>query len=149
MQRKEFEKRTGRKYVELLHDLKAMHEPIDPFFFSEAWTWLQRRDSDIAEKVMLKLLDQPYTALPIHDSFIVRRDAEGRVREAMKEAFEEVVGVAASVDREATVYDGHSERGIVDLFELVEPFRADLFERSGYYGRFAEWQRTWGPRGYE
>jgi len=33
VQRQEFEKRTGRQYDELLRDLKAMHKPIDRFFF--------------------------------------------------------------------------------------------------------------------
>jgi hypothetical protein len=144
-QRAEFERQTGRKYEELLHDLKAIHEPIDHFFFSQAWARLQRKDSDIAEKVMLKLIDHGYTALPIHDSFIVNRSAEGLLREAMNEAFEEVVGVAAKVDREATVYDGRPKQGVIDLFELVEPAREDAIARSGYYLREVEWQKVWGP----
>jgi hypothetical protein len=144
-QREEFEKRTGRKYGELLRDLKAAHKPIDQFFFSQAWTWLQRRDSDIAEKVMLKLIGQGYTALPIHDSFIVIADAEGRLREAMNEAFEEVVGVAAKVDLEATVYDGAKGQGLVDLTGLFEAAREDAIIRSKYHRREVEWQKVWGP----
>jgi hypothetical protein len=110
---------------------------------------LQRRDADIAEKVMLKLLDQAYTALPIHDSFIVRRDAEESLRAAMNEAFEEVVGVAAEVDREATVYDRNPEQRVVCASTLFEASKKDLLERSGSYRRFAEWQAVWGLYGYE
>jgi hypothetical protein len=126
-----------------------MHKPIDKFFFSEAWKWLQRIDSEIAEKVMLKLLDHSCTALPIHDSFIVRSSAEGRLREAMNEAFEEVVGVAAKVDRDATVYDGFSERDVADLYDYIHTAREDLYKRSGYYRRLIEWQSVWGLNGYE
>ena len=152
-QRQEFKRRTGRKYEELLHDLKNMHKPIDEFFFSRSWKWLQRVDSDIAEKVMLKLLNHQFTALPIHDSFIVRRDAEGRLletmNEALNEAFEEVVGVATKVKRDEAVYDQNPKQHVVNAQDLYEPARRDLYERSGYYRRIAEWQSEWGLWGYE
>ncbi len=48
-------------------------------------------DSQIAERVMLKLLDQGIVCLPIHDSFIVAQDYEEQLRIAMHEAFHEVV----------------------------------------------------------
>lgn len=48
-------------------------------------------DSQIAERVMLKLLDQGIVCLPIHDSFIVAQDYETQLRAAMYEAFHEVV----------------------------------------------------------
>jgi hypothetical protein len=143
MRREEFEKRTGRKYDELLHDLKAMHEPIDRFFFSEAWAWLQRIDSDIAERVMLKLIDQQHTALPIHDSFIVRRRAEDVLLHTMNEAFVEVVGAIAKIDRNDTVFDGegcrlmHYERRYFEAREL-------LIDRDGYHRRDFDWKVEWG-----
>lgn len=49
-------------------------------------------DSQIAERVMLKLLDQGIVALPIHDSLIVIADYEANLRAAMLEAFAAVVG---------------------------------------------------------
>ena len=63
----------------------------------------------------------------------------------MNEAFEEVVGVSAEVDREMTVYDGKSGEGLVDLYDLMEPAREDAIARSGYYRREIEWQSVWGP----
>ncbi|MBT6362271.1 MAG: hypothetical protein HOJ67_08725, partial [Rhodospirillaceae bacterium] len=103
LRRTEFRKQTGRDYSELLRDLKEMHKPIDKFFFSQAWAWIQRRDSDIAERVMLKLLDEQITALPIHDSFIVRRGAEKILKEVMNETFEEILGVKAKLHRDDSV----------------------------------------------
>ena len=148
LRREELQKRTGREYTELLHDLKQMHTPIDQFFFSQSWKWLQRIDSDIAEKVMLKLLDQKYTALPIHDSFIVRRSAEGTLLEAMDEAFNEIIGVKGKVDRNATVYDGVGAR-LVHQNELIDRLRKSLIERKGYHQRDGEWKSVWGLEGYE
>jgi hypothetical protein len=157
LQRDEFQKRTGREYKELLHDLKNMHEPIDAFFFSQSWTWLQRIDSDIAEKVMLKLLEPgqiPCAALPIHDSFIVRRDAEGRLRRIMSEVFEEVVGVPGNVDRNEALFppprvDGgqyeENNQLLAKAADLFDDALEDPNERSGYYRREAEWVAVEGP----
>ncbi len=49
-------------------------------------------DSKIAESVMLKLLSQGIICLPVHDSFIVIAEYEPQLRQAMVEAFGEVVG---------------------------------------------------------
>ncbi len=150
LRRQGFERCTGRPYRELLSDLKNMHKPIDKFFFSRSWTWLQRTDSDITELVLLSMLDQNYTVLPIHDSFIVRRDGEGHVEETMKRAFERVVGVPCEVDKGKTLYDPAPEEPkppIVRAADFVTPALDDIKRRSGYYRREHEWQQVWGPIG--
>ena len=43
--------------------------------------------------------------LPIHDSFIVRIGEEAALKVVMEEAFAEIVGTAAKVDRDDTVFD--------------------------------------------
>lgn len=48
---------------------------------------LQYLDSQIAERVMLQLLKQGITCLPIHDSFIVQRSAYQPLIDAMNEAY--------------------------------------------------------------
>jgi len=140
-----FRTQTGRDYSDLLRDLKAMHEPIDKFFFSQAWTWLQRIDSDIAEMVMLRLLDEGHTVLPIHDSFIVRRSAEGLLREAMNEAFYKFVGIPAVIDEDESIYDRKSDRHFVNAHEIKDEAFEDLKDRSLYYQRQAQWEQVWGP----
>jgi len=66
----------------------------------------------IAEDVLLSLLDNetPITALPIHDSFIVRRGAEGALLDAMSTAFYKHIEVIAKIDRDETVYDPKDEK---------------------------------------
>ena len=54
----------------------------------------QFTDSKIAESVMLRLLSQGIICLPVHDSFIVIAEYEPQLRQAMIEAFEQIVGGA-------------------------------------------------------
>lgn len=79
-------------------------------------------DSQIAEKVMLSLLDQGIVALPIHDSFIVIADYEANLRAAMAEAFEEIIGGVArlkDVEIGKTCFDPvHLPSGELDLTYL-------------------------------
>ncbi len=100
----EFERLTGKTYETLLIDFIEYHKPIDEYFFSGAWKWLQRIDSDIAEKVMLKLIlsGKKIAVLPIHDSFIAPIEEHRNniliTFEAMKEAYREVIGSGCKID---------------------------------------------------
>ena len=148
LRRMEFRKLTGREYTELLRDLKAMHEPIDQYFFTQAWKWLQRMDSDIAERVMLRLLDEQVTSLPIHDSFIVRRGAEDLLLRVMNQAFREIVGVDGQIDRDETVYDpppGYDGPRIIRGSDLIDKTKKHIIECSSYHRRAYEWEQVWGP----
>ncbi len=50
-------------------------------------------DSQIAEKVMMKLVDQNILCLPVHDSFLCQEHHLPELQLAMKEAYEEVLGL--------------------------------------------------------
>jgi hypothetical protein len=153
LRRAAFEQQTGQCYDSLLSDLLEMHNPINGFFFSRSWTWLHRMDSDIAEKVMLRLLDISLTVLPIHDSFIVRRGGEGELDRIMKEAFAEVVGSDIRIDRSDALFPSPFEQGaplppeqrMVCGKELVVETRNHMIEASQYYRREAEWMQERGP----
>ena len=71
------------KAGDLLDAIRARHRPIAPCFGSGAGLRLQRRDADLAERVLLRLLRRGIVALPIHDSFVVRRRHAGARDEAM------------------------------------------------------------------
>jgi len=144
-----FEERFGSPYHQLLLDLLAMHGSISSFFFSKAWGRMQRLDSDIAERVMINLLDAdvPITALPIHDSFIVRRGAENRLLHAMHEAFEEVVGVECDVELSEAVYDPPEgyEPKLVPIEALREDVQQWMVDSRRYHVREYEWTFVHGP----
>jgi hypothetical protein len=53
----------------------------------------QFTDSQIAEKVMLKMMDKGIVCLPVHDSFISQREHLEELREVMEKTYEEVLGV--------------------------------------------------------
>lgn len=141
--RKAFHDLTGRDYNDLLHDLTRFHQPIHQHFFSQAWGWVQNVDSQIAEKVMIKLLDHefPITALPIHDSFIVRIGCNAVLNHAMIEAFEEVVGAECKVDKDATIFDIEEPNpGIRIVDEAMHNEVAEHMRTHSLYNkRDAEW----------
>lgn len=60
---------------------------------------------------MILLLDaEPrITTLPIHDSFIVRRGAEPILKSAMGQAFLEIIGSDAVIDKDETVFESPHE----------------------------------------
>jgi len=61
----EFVRLTYRPYDELIADIVQKHKPIEHHFFSQAWTWLQKDDSDMAEKIMLRALEEDLMILPV------------------------------------------------------------------------------------
>jgi hypothetical protein len=50
-------------------------------------------DSQIAEKVMMKLLDKDILCLPVHDSFICQERHLSELKKAMKQSYKEVLGI--------------------------------------------------------
>lgn len=72
--------------------LKEHNVFIQDKFFSDVGVSLQKVDSEIAMKVIDKVLQQDYTLLCYHDSFIVEQAAEDLLRQAMKEAWKEQIG---------------------------------------------------------
>jgi hypothetical protein len=81
------------KAKSLICEIDAKHPAIAPKFGSGAGLRLMRRDSDMAEALMLRLVKRGVVALPIHDSFIVtdRNLDKGELMEAMAAALNKSV----------------------------------------------------------
>jgi hypothetical protein len=73
------------------------HQAIAKYFFSGVGLVLQYEDSVIAEKVLLKAVQNEIPVLPVHDSFLAPVSQEAWLLAAMKEASEEVLGAALPV----------------------------------------------------
>ena len=115
---------------------------------------MQFIDSQIAEAVMIKLLDNTpqITALPIHDSFIVRRGGEDALLNVMNEAFREVVGVEVMIDKNETIYDlpeGYEGNGLIWGHEIHDDVKNHIISHSLYHKREHEWKEVWGTEGVE
>jgi len=85
------------KAKSLTGDIEARHPLIAQMFGSGAGLRLMRRDSDMAEALMLRLLKRGVVALPIHDSFIVpnRNSDKGELMEGMAESLHKAVQTSA------------------------------------------------------
>ncbi len=76
------------------------HAPVAPWFSGGLSQRLTFRESQIMVEVLLKLIDQGITALPIHDGLLVARKHEETAKAVMLSIFREATGMdgVVSVD---------------------------------------------------
>jgi hypothetical protein len=74
------------KARKLVDEIERKHAAISQFMGAGAGLRLQRRDSDIAEDILLKLNRRGIFVLPIHDSFVVPDHSKGELLNAMADA---------------------------------------------------------------
>jgi hypothetical protein len=145
-QRELFVELTGCDYNELIEAILEKHKPIEHHLFSQAWSWLQKIGSDIAEMVMLDMLENhDEVILPLHDSFIVRVENEKKLyellNESMERAFEEVLGKEPIIDlKQGAKWEGDVETQVATIMENVKNFKTT---HSEFMKRNAEWVQVW------
>lgn len=93
----------------------ARHHQIAGFFHTGIGLKLQFVDSQIAEAVMLRFLDLNEAVLPIHDSFIVRKDLHSQLQQVMQEEFVRITGQQCPITHDL----GHESPHIPDLASLA------------------------------
>lgn len=74
------------------------HDIIKEYLGSDMGVRLQRLDSDIAERVMLHFANLGEACFGVHDSFIVRGELEGQLRQAMHDAYVDIIGAKPVID---------------------------------------------------
>jgi len=79
--------KLGLSQQELHQRIIKLHRPVEKHLNSGIGVELQFLDSQIAEKIMLRLLRVNEACLPIHDSFIVRVEAASVLVNAMRQEF--------------------------------------------------------------
>jgi len=139
---------------DLYKQLEQRHPKIRQYFGTGEGIKLQCIDSQVAEIVMLELLEQGIVALPVHDSFIVRRSHMIHLNPIMRRAFEEVVKVEGIMDLkelspEATLINETPRPLVIDQEQypgIREPAtKTELWgvinnkEYVGYSRREGEW----------
>ncbi|WP_036501495.1 hypothetical protein [Nitrosococcus oceani] len=84
--------------------IQEKHKSIEKYFHTGMGIQLQYWDSVIAEQVMLAMNDKCWQpCLPVHDSFLVTRGSEHRLKECMEEAFNEIYpAIEAAIKRSHT-----------------------------------------------
>ena len=148
----------GKSYKDLQGDILKKHEAIKEFFYSGKGRELQFKDSQIAEQVMIELLDYHrkdgtplrVVAIPVHDSFIVIEGQDGILEKVMKKWYKKIVGRDAKVKFTQLEYDPFMQN-IIDCQSapssspLREPDYLDK-QYSKYKKRSLLWWETIGNR---
>lgn len=84
----------------LIAAIKARHADVAKYFHSSAGVRLQGKDSRMAEIVLTEMtVKRGIPVLPVHDSFIVPESHKETLVQAMKAAYERVVGKTVYRDR--------------------------------------------------
>lgn len=87
--KKKYKQALGLSLDEFLDKVKEHHKPIFHLLRSDAGLESQKIDSDVAEQVMLELINEGIPVLPIHDSFIV--PAGFMVESLLNDVFKRIV----------------------------------------------------------
>lgn len=96
----------GVSWKDLREAILVKHKPIAEFFGSGEGIRLQRLDSDIAEDVMIRMMDRGIPVLPIHDSFIVAEGYADELSATMLDAYQQRTGgMTISLKRSPSLFD--------------------------------------------
>jgi hypothetical protein len=127
---------------ELRQRILDAHKPIQNLFFTGIGNKLQFKNSCVAENVMLQFAEQNQVALPIHDSFMMRKGFAGDLEEAMRRAFHDEFQADIPIKREVIIQR-------IALFDENGNPRTDAVTRddrkhSQSYDRNTLWLHTRG-----
>ncbi len=88
---------TGRSWPEFKEFVFSKYPEFERHFCTGVGLRLQRKDSDMAEAIMLKFASMGYACLPVHDSFIVHHGLKDDLDHIMRKTFEDKFGVSSGV----------------------------------------------------
>lgn len=71
---------------------------IKHHFGSQAWTWLQKADSELALSILDSCIDADIPVFPIHDGFLIKEAHSEVVRGFMIKAFEDKYGLLPRIE---------------------------------------------------
>lgn len=72
-------------------------QPVAHKFQNDEGAQLQKVDSELALNVIARCMDEVIAVYPVHDSFIVTKDNEDRLRNIMLEEYEDMMGYECKV----------------------------------------------------
>lgn len=106
----------GLTWSQLQDAVRQKHSAIARHFNTGIGIRLQRVDSDIAEEVMMKMMEEGILVLPVHDSFLAFPAQKTRLSEFMKQAYRRHMGALIEIDADPSFIDEQ----FPDLRELDE-----------------------------
>lgn len=131
----------------LIQAIKDRHPLIAGFFHSDAGIRLMKRDSDMAEEIMRRLLARGVVVLPIHDSFIAPDAHASQLCEAMSAAWRHHVGTDSSfLSMDSLENVPHMASPRLPLVVLLPLYRQpDLFGGRPVPSSLSSWSRGIAP----
>lgn len=121
---------TGRRWKDFKRYIVSKYPEFSQHFGSGVGLRLQRKDSDLAEAVILHFAAMGYACLPVHDSFIVHHGLQRELDQIMREKFEAEFGVSGKVGVDIGIGE------VVEGRDLpIEPDLDRLLEPEGYEAR--------------
>jgi hypothetical protein len=124
------EELTGLGWDDFKGFIVRSYPEFSKYFGSGVGLRLQRKDSDLAEAIMLNFAKMHYACLPIHDSFIVHHEMEDVLINTMKTAFQDMFGMMGEVKPELG-----DDLPVTDTGEVLVADIGDLLDPCGYEGR--------------
>ena len=118
----------GMTWNGLQEAIERRHPAITRFLRSGEGIRLQRKDSDIAEAVMVAMMERGILVLPIHDSFLVDYRYAETLREEMTKACRDHLGTPIEIEEDPSMIEG---LGPVSE-EAVDRFMAAREASPGY-----------------
>jgi hypothetical protein len=128
---------TGRCWDDFKKYVVSKYPEFRQHFGSGIGLFLQRKDSDLAETVMLRFAAMRYACLPVHDSFIVHHGLQDDLDQIMRDAFKAEFGVNGKVGIDIGIGE------VVEGSDLpIEPDPDRLLHPVGYEARLhAFWDK--------
>lgn len=130
-----------------LEKVREQHQAISHHFNTGIGLVLQRKDSEIAERVLLRFADKRATCLPVHDSFIVHHGYEGELRQIMEGEYQTVMGITDKVDTKPKRWEKTLGPDAEDGFEILPNDLDSILADEARYSGFNSRLRAWWDRG--
>lgn len=134
--------KVGMPWEEFLKLVRSSYPQFEQYFGTGYGLKLQRKDSDIAEAVMLDFAGRGIPILPVHDSFIVHYGHESLLKRLMTKHFASITGI--SVGLKVQLFNTSNRPGgslretTKDVHELLNPsgpFAASERRLSDWFDR--------------
>lgn len=142
------ETQFGLDWKQFQQAIAERHAPIKQFFNKGYGLQLQRKDSDLAQSIILDFIDLGYTCLPIHDSFIVHHALADKLKGVMEDKFMGLTGNKISLK----AIEGYEVE--IDTESVGQPINTDIEylltgtgNYAGYDQRHIDWYLGISRRG--
>ncbi|WP_339643676.1 hypothetical protein [uncultured Porticoccus sp.] len=121
------------------------HSQISDLFYSGEGSRLQRADSDLAVRIILRMMREFHTpVLPVHDSFIVRNRFRDELIQVMEEEFRSVYNRTGDTEIESDIRQDRWDQGEGRIY-YGETNSDEVMDELNTYSTYYTLESEWGP----